>query len=163
MPPTHKNKKWTRTKSSHIYIQVCLLENSKFLLAMTPEVCVSLLRNSYSLSLRKTGKPTSLILNSVGVERGKKSSFTKWTESAQKSVWSSPTRSTGPLCLERTFSFSKWEYLMPKPLTVWITINCGKFWKSWEYQTTWPAFWDTCMQVRKQQLELDMEQQTGSK
>ena len=52
---------------------------------------------------------------------------------------------------------------MPKPLTVWITINCGKFWKKWEYQTTWPASWETYMQVRKQQLELDMEQQTGSK
>ena len=52
---------------------------------------------------------------------------------------------------------------MPKPLMVWITINCGKFWKRWEYQTTWPASWETCMQVRKQQLELDMEQQTGSK
>ena len=47
---------------------------------------------------------------------------------------------------------------MPKPLTVWITINCGKFWKRWEYQTTWPASWDTYMQVRKQQLELGMEQ-----
>ena len=52
---------------------------------------------------------------------------------------------------------------MPKPLTVWITINCGKFWKIWEYQTTWPASWETYIQVRKQQLELDMEQQTGSK
>ena len=52
---------------------------------------------------------------------------------------------------------------MPKPLTVWIPINCGKFWKRWEYQTTWPASWEICMQVRKQQLELDMEQQTGSK
>ena len=51
----------------------------------------------------------------------------------------------------------------PKPLTVWITINCGKFWKRWEYWTTWPASWETYMQVRKQQLELDMEQQTGSK
>ena len=30
---------------------------------------------------------------------------------------------------------------MPKPLTVWITTNCGKFWKRWEYQTTWPASW----------------------
>ena len=50
-----------------------------------------------------------------------------------------------------------------KPLTVWITINCGKFFKRWEYQTTWPASWETYMQVRKQQLELDMEQQTGSK
>ena len=52
---------------------------------------------------------------------------------------------------------------MPKPLTVWITINCVKFWKRWEYQTTWPDSWETYMQVRKQQLELDMEQQTGSK
>ena len=41
--------------------------------------------------------------------------------------------------------------------------NCGKFWKRREYQTTWPSSWETCMQVRKQQLELDMEQQTGSK
>ena len=48
-------------------------------------------------------------------------------------------------------------------LTVWITINCGKSWKRWEYQTTYPASWEICMQVRKQQLELDMEQQTGSK
>ena len=52
---------------------------------------------------------------------------------------------------------------MPKPLTVWTTTKCGKIWKRWEYQTTWPASWEICMQVRKQQLELDMEQQTSSK
>ena len=52
---------------------------------------------------------------------------------------------------------------MPKPLTVWITINCGKFWERWKYQTTWPASWETYMQIRKQQLELYVEQQTGSK
>ena len=52
---------------------------------------------------------------------------------------------------------------MPKPWTVWITTNCGKFLKSWEHQTTWSVFWETYMQIRKQQLELDMEQQTGSK
>ena len=51
----------------------------------------------------------------------------------------------------------------PKPLIVWITTNCGKFLKRWEYQTTWPASWEICMQVRKQQSELDLEQQTGSK
>ena len=45
----------------------------------------------------------------------------------------------------------------------WITMNGGKFWKRWEYQTTWPASWKICMQSRKQQLELDVEQQTGSK
>ena len=44
-----------------------------------------------------------------------------------------------------------------------ITINCGKFWERWEYQSTWSASWETYMQVRKQQLELNMEQQTGSK
>ena len=52
---------------------------------------------------------------------------------------------------------------MPKPLTVWIKTNCGIFFKRWEYQASWPASWEICMQVKKQQLELDMEQQTGSK
>ena len=52
---------------------------------------------------------------------------------------------------------------MPKLLTVWITINCGKFWKRWEYQTTLPASWEAWMKVKKQQLKPDMEQQTGSK
>ena len=52
---------------------------------------------------------------------------------------------------------------IPKPLTVWITTNCGKFFKRWEYQTTLPASWEICMQVKKQQSEMDIEQQTGSK
>ena len=45
-------------------------------------------------------------------------------------------------------------------------VDHNKLWKilkRWEYQTTWSASWEICMQVRKQQLELDMEQQTGSK
>ena len=45
----------------------------------------------------------------------------------------------------------------------WITTNCGKFLEKWEYQTTLPASWETCMQVKKQQFKPDMEQQTGSK
>ena len=53
--------------------------------------------------------------------------------------------------------------IMLKPLTVWITRNCGKFLRRWEYQTTLSASWEICMQVKKQQLELDMEQQTDSK
>ena len=52
---------------------------------------------------------------------------------------------------------------MPKPLTVWITTNCRKFWKRWEYLSTLPDSWELCMQVKKQQLELDMGQWTGSK
>ena len=52
---------------------------------------------------------------------------------------------------------------MPKPWTVWITTNCGKFLKQWEYQITLPVSWEICMLVKKQQLELDIEQLTGSK
>ena len=44
-----------------------------------------------------------------------------------------------------------------------LALSDGKFWKKWGYQITWSASWETCMQVKQQQLELDMEQQTGSK
>ena len=47
---------------------------------------------------------------------------------------------------------------MPTPLTVWITTNCRKFWKRWEYQTTLPVYWEICIQVKKQQLGMEMEQ-----
>ena len=69
--------------------------------------------------------------------------------------------------MEKSREFQKNIYFCfidyAKAFIVWITINCGEFWKRWEYHTTWPASWEICMQVRKQQLELDMEQQTGSK
>ena len=45
---------------------------------------------------------------------------------------------------------------------MWITTNCGKFLKRWEYQTILPVSWENCIQVKKQQLEPNMEQQTGS-
>ena len=61
----------------------------------------------------------------------------------------------------KTYTFA--SLTTPKPLTTWITTNCGKFLKRWEYQTTWTASWEICTQVKKQQLELDMEQRTGSK
>ena len=50
-----------------------------------------------------------------------------------------------------------------KALTMWNKTNCRKFLKRCGYQITGPASWEICMQVRKQQLELDMEQQTGSR
>ena len=43
-------------------------------------------------------------------------------------------------------------------LWLWITTNCGKFFKRWEHQTTLPASWEICMQVKKQQSEPDMGQ-----
>ena len=60
---------------------------------------------------------------------------------------------------------------MVKQEMTWVNIKilgisekfCRKFSKRWEYQTTWPASWEICMQIRKQQLQLDMEQQPGSK
>ena len=54
-------------------------------------------------------------------------------------------------------------YWPHQSLRLWITTNCGKFLKKREYQTTLPVSWEICMQVKKQQLEPDMEQQTGSK
>ena len=54
-------------------------------------------------------------------------------------------------------------FIDAKTLTMWITTNCGKFLKRWEYQTTWPASWEICIQLKKQQLEPDMKQQTGLK
>ena len=69
--------------------------------------------------------------------------------------------------IEKAREFQKniyfWFTDYAKAFDIWITTNCGKFWRRWEYQTTWPASWEICMQVKKQQLELDMEQQTGSK
>ena len=85
-------------------------------------------------------------------------------EKAEEPEIKLPT-STGSLKKQESYRKTSTSALLttPKPLTVWVTINCGKFLKRWEYQTTWPTPWDICMQVKKQQLELDMEQQTGSK
>ena len=69
--------------------------------------------------------------------------------------------------IEKARAFQKNIYFCfidcARAFTMWITINCGKFWRRGEYQTTWPASWETCRKVRKQQLELEMVQQTGSK
>ena len=79
----------------------------------------------------------------------------------QKSNWQHPWDHKKAREYQKNTYFCFIDYA--KALTVWITLNCGKFWKRWQYQTTWPASWETYMKVREQQLELDMEQQTGSK
>ena len=84
----------------------------------------------FKLDLEKTEEPEIKLPTSVGSSKKQESS-----------------RKTSTTALLTT----------SKPLTVWITTNCGKFWKRWEYQTTWPASWEICIQVRKQQLELDKE------
>ena len=90
----------------------------------------------YQLDLEKAEEPESKLPTSVGSPKKQKSS-----------------RKTSTSALLTTL----------KPLTVWITTNCGKFLKCWEYQTTLHASSEICMQIKKQQLELDMEQQIGSK
>ena len=90
----------------------------------------------FKLDLEKTEEPKIKLPTSVGSPRKQESS-----------------RKTSSSALLTT----------PKPLTVWITINCGKFFKRWEYQITLTASWEMCVQVKKQQLEPDMEQWAGSK
>ena len=69
--------------------------------------------------------------------------------------------------IEKAREFQKNIYFCfidyPKAFDCVDQINCWKFLERWEYETTWPDFWEICMQARKQQLELDMEQHTGSK
>ena len=90
----------------------------------------------FSLSLEKAEEPEIKLLIFVG----------SWTRQGSS---------------RKISTSASWTTL--KPLTMCITTNCGKFFKRWVYQTTLPVPWETCMQVKKQQLELDMEQLTGSK
>ena len=73
---------------------------------------------------------------------------------------------------QHPLDYWKSKRVSEKHLLYWLCQSlwlCGSqqtvenFFKRWEYQTTWPASWEICMQVKKQQLELDMGQQTGSK
>ena len=70
---------------------------------------------------------------------------------------------TGSLKKQESFRKTSSSVLLTIPKPLCGSQQSGKFLKRWEYQTTWPASWEICMQVRKQQLELDMEQQIGSK
>ena len=63
----------------------------------------------------------------------------------------------------REFQKTSTSALLTTPKTLCGSQQTGKFLKRWEYQTIWPASWEICMQLKKQQLEPDIEQQTGSK
>ena len=76
----------------------------------------------FKLDLEKAEEPEIKLPTSVGSSK-------KWDSSRKTSTFALLT--------------------MPKPLIVWITTNCGKFWKRWEYQTTWPASWKIGMQVQE--------------
>ena len=91
------------------------------------------------------------------------SRYSWWFSKMQRNERSNCQHAVGSLKKQESSIKTSALLTMPKTVTMWTTTNCGKFFKSWEYQTTWPDSWKICMQVRRQQLELDMEQQTGSK
>ena len=113
----------------------------------TEVVCYSLLQwtmfvsmwtmnfQMFKLDLEKAKEPEIKLLTSVG--SSKKQEF-------QKNIY---------FCFIDSAKAFDWV----------VRTNCGKFLKRWEYQTTLAASWENCMQVKKEQWELDMEQQTGSK
>ena len=79
-------------------------------------------------------------------------------EKAEETEIKLPTSPGSQKKQESSSKTSTSSLLTTQSLSVWITTNCGKFWKRWEYQTTLPIFWEICIQVKKQQLELDLEQ-----
>ena len=85
----------------------------------------------FKLDLEKAEEPDIKLPTSIGSQ--KKREFQK----------------NNYFCLIFFFFFTFALLTTPKPLTVWITTNCGKFLKIWQYQTTWPASWEICMQVKK--------------
>ena len=63
----------------------------------------------------------------------------------------------------REFQTTSTSALLWQSLQLCGSQQPGKFFKRWEYQTTWPVSWEICIQVKKWHLNLDMEQETGSK
>ena len=83
-------------------------------------------------------------------------------EKAEETEIKLPT-SIGSLKKQENSRKTSASLITTKPLTVWITTNCGKFFNRWEFQATLPVSWEICMQIKKQQLELGMEQHAASK
>ena len=132
----HSNTKKSSTKECSNYCTIALISHASNILLSVKCSMWNEKFQMYKLDLEKAEEPEIKLPTYVGL-------WKKQGDSKNTSTSASLT--------------------MLKPLTVWITINCGKFWKRWEYQTTFSASWETCIQVKKQRLELDMEQWTGSK
>ena len=141
-----------------------------------PDHLTCLLRNLFAgqeATVRTRHGTTDWFQIGKGVHQGCILSPRFRSDQSLSRVWLFATPWTAAYQAPPSTGFSRQEYrsgvptsallTTPKPLTVWIITSCGKFFKRWKYQTTWPASWETCMRVKKQQLELDMEQQTGSK
>ena len=157
MPANWKTQQWPQDQKTSVFIPIPKEGNAKecsnyctfALISHTSKVMLKILQvrleqyvNRELLDtragFRKTEKPEVKLPTSIG-------SYKKQENSRKTSTW----LITALL-------------IMPKSLTLYITTNCGKF-KRWEYQTTLTASWAIHMLLKRQQLELDLEQQTGSK
>ena len=127
--------------------------------AMPKSAQTTVLLRSFHMLARLCSKSFKLGFNSTWIENFQM--YKLGLEKAEEPEIKLPTfvgswRKQGSSRKTSTFA----SLTMLKPLTLWITTNCGKFLKRWEYQITLPASWETCMQDKKQQLEPD---KTGSK
>ena len=118
--------------------------------AMQKNVQTAVPLDSFHMLARQRSKSFKLGFNSVWTENFLQMSKLDF-EMAEESEIKLPTSAGSWKKQESSIKSSISALLtMLKPLTVWITTNCGKFFKKWEYQTTLPVSWETCMQVKKQ-------------
>ena len=117
--------------------------------------------HSFHLLARSCSKSFKLGLNSMWTKNFRMHKLDYEREKNQRSNFQHPLAHRKKKRSFRKTSISP-SLTTWKPLTVWITTNCGKFLRRLEYQITSAASWETCMQVKKQQLEPDMEQWSRS-
>ena len=154
MPASWKTQQWPQDSKRSVFIPISMKVNAK----ECSNYCTIAFISHTCEVMFKFSKPGFSNMWTVNIQM-----FKLVLEKAEEPEIELPT-STGSSKkreFQENISFCFIDYA--KLLTVRIAINCGEFQKRWKYQTTWPASWETCMQVRKQQLELDIEQQTGSK
>ena len=155
MSANWKTQQWSQDWKRSVFIPIPKKGNAKecsnyYTIVLISHACKVMLQTLQARLQQYVNRELPDVQAGFRKGRGTRSQIAKSAGSSKKQESSRKTSTSALLTI-------------PKPLTMWITTNCGKFWKRWEHQTTWPASWETCMQVRKQQLELDMEQQTGSK
>ena len=135
-----QSQRRTMPNNIHTTVQLCSF-------CMIAQLCSKAFKRGFNSIWTKNFQMCKLVLEKAEESEIKLSPFTgSWRKQAN----STKTSTSASL-------------ITLKPLSVCITTNYKNFLNRWEYQTTWPAFWEICMQVRKQQLEPDIEWQTGSK
>ena len=118
--------------------------------AMSKTVQTTIQLHSFHMLVRLCSKPFKQSFSSTWTKNSLR--YKLGLEKAEEPEIKLPT-TTGSLKKQDSFrkTSTSASLTMLKPLTVWITTNCGKLLERWEYQTTLPASWETCMQVKRQQ------------